>query len=236
MVTGLINTLTLDRDKLSNISRYIDQTLLKFDKTLKDYQKFVEESDDFGFRALVVPSTVVRHVVPIAKTRVAGVVGFPYGYYPLKAKLVEIEEVAEAGGKEVDVVVNLVSLKSGDFNYVAKEVKSLVDRARELGLAIKVIVETSILTDEELRTITEVVVNSGADFIKTNTGFGARGASLRDVILMKQYSGSKIRIKAAGGIRNAVDAVAFLMVGADVIGSSSGIQIVKDAEKILKSL
>jgi len=221
---------------LLDINTRIDQTLLKYDKSWKDYERFVELSDPYNFRSLVVPPAMVQFVASIAKTPVVGVAGFPHGYMPVESKLKEIDVIAESGGKEVDVVLNVINVKSGRIDAMKKELGSVVNHAHELGLAIKIIVETSALNDEELRTVSLAVAESGADFIKTNTGYGARGASLRDVILIRKFIGERIKVKASGGIRNAVDAGMFIVVGADVIGASSGIKIVEDAKKILELL
>jgi len=221
---------------LSGINARIDQTLLKYDRSWKDYEKFVEESDPYGFRSLVVPPVMVRFVTSIAKTPVAGVAGFPHGYMPVESKLKEIDVIAKGGGKEVDVVINVINVKSGKIDALKKELESVVSHAHDLGLGIKVIVETSALSDEELRAVALAVAESGADFIKTNTGYGARGASLRDVVLIRRFIGDRIKVKASGGIRNAVDAGMFILVGADVIGTSSGIKIVEDAKRILELL
>jgi len=221
---------------MKGINGRIDQTMLKYDKSLKDYEAFVEESDKYGFRSLVVPSVMVGYVASIAETPVAGVIGFPYGYIPTKVKEYEISQVADAGGKEVDVVINIINVKSGDYDSVEEEIKSLVKSAKELGLVIKVILETSVLTDEELTKTTETAVNAGVDFVKTNSGYGPRGATLRDIYLMKSVvEGTKVMIKAAGGIRTALDAASFLKAGAHVIGASSGIKIVNEANNYLRS-
>jgi len=221
---------------LTDINTRIDQTLLKYDRSWKDYEKFVEESDPYGFRSLVVPPAMVQFVASIAKTPVAGVAGFPHGYVPVESKLKEIDVVAGSGGREVDVVINVINVKSGMIDALKDELHKVVSHAHELGLGIKIIVETSALNDEELRAVSLAVVDSGADFIKTNTGYGARGASLRDVVLIRRFVEKRIKVKASGGIRNAVDAAMFILVGADVIGASSGIKIVEDAKRILKLL
>ncbi len=221
---------------LSGINARIDQTLLKYDRSWKDYEKFVEESDPYRFRSLVVPPTMVQFVASIAKTPVAGVAGFPHGYMPVESKLKEIDTIAEGGGREIDVVINVINVKSGRFDALGNELREVVGRAHELGLGIKIIVETSALSDEELRKVSLSVVESGADFIKTNTGYGARGASLRDVVLIRRFVEDRIKVKASGGIRNAVDAAMFILVGADVIGTSSGMKIAEDAKRILELL
>ena len=220
---------------MEGINGRIDQTMLKYDRSVKDYEAFVEKSERYGFRSLVVPSVMVGCVASIAKTPVAGVVGFPYGYVPPEVKEYEIGRVADSGGKEVDVVINIINVKSGNYRSVEEEIKSLVKSVKERGLVIKVILETSVLTDEELIRTTEIAVNAGVDFVKTNSGYGPRGATLRDIYLMKSVvEGTGVRIKAAGGIRTALDAASFIKAGADVIGASSGIKIVNEANNYLR--
>ncbi len=221
---------------LRDINKRIDQTMLKYDKSLKDYESFVESSDGYGFRMLVVPSVMVKHVASIARTPVAGVAGFPHGYQPIEAKAKEIEAIAEGGGREVDVVINIVNLRSGLIADVKRELSALTSLAHQLGLSIKFIVETSVLNDEELRIIAKLVLDSGADFIKTNTGYGRRGAWLRDILLIRNTVGGRLKVKASGGIRNAVDAALFILAGADVLGTSSGIQIVEDSKETVRLL
>lgn len=232
-VTGLSNMLDNIVRYLRNINSRIDQTMLKYDKGLKDYENFVETSDSYGFRSLVVPSCMVGYVASIAKTPVAGVAGFPFGYYPLELKKKEIELIASSGGKEVDVVINLIYVKSSNFNAVSNEIKELVNEAKQYSLLIKVIVETSVLTEDELSKIAKIVLESGADFIKTNSGYGPRGANLRDIYVIKSSVGDRLRIKASGGIRTAIDAATFIAAGAEVIGASSGIKIVEEAKRVL---
>ncbi|HDD26704.1 MAG TPA: deoxyribose-phosphate aldolase [Acidilobales archaeon] len=221
------------RGILLNINKYIDQTLLKYNVTEKDYVEFVNRSAPYNFRSLVVPSTYVKLVSSISTLPVAGVAGFPYGYHTLSTKLKEIEDIASGGGKEVDVVININNVKSGKWKDVRGEVKALVRRAHELGLGIKIIVETSVLNDEELRNVSRILIEEGADSIKTNSGYGPRGVSLRDVFLIKRFVGNRIRIKASGGIRDPITAATLIALGADILGTSSGIQIVEDAKKLL---
>ncbi len=213
------------------VASRIDQTMLKFDRSIKDYERFVEESEKYGFRSLVVPPSVLEYVVSIAKTPVATVIGFPHGYTLLNVKLKEIEEAAKLGAKEVDVVINNIYTKERRYDLIRKEVSSVTKRAHELGLLIKVIVETSVLSDEELINIARIVKEEGANFIKTNTGFGPRGVTPRDIIVIRSAVGKELRIKASGGIRTAVDVALLLCIGADVIGTSRGIEIVEQFRK-----
>jgi len=236
-VTGLLN-LSKERilEILKSLNTRIDQTMLKYDKGLKDYIDFAEKSDKFSFRSIVVPSVLVKEIASIVKTPVAGVVGFPHGYHPVEAKIREIEHVGRSGGKEVDVVIDLIQIKSGNYVGVNNEVEKLVKSAREIGLGIKVIVETSILSDDELAKICKILLVHKPDFIKTNTGFGPRGVSVRDVMLIKRIVGDELKIKASGGVRNSIEALNLVLFGADVIGTSAGIEIIKDRDEILASL
>ncbi len=221
---------------LKTMNTRIDQTMLKFDKGLKDYIDFAEKSDKFSFRSIVVPSIMVKEIAPIVKTPVAGVAGFPHGYHPVETKIKEIEYVGRNGGREVDVVINLIHVKSGNYSEVSSEVEKLVSSAREIGLGIKIIVETSVLSDEELVRVCKALLTHKPDFIKTNTGFGPRGVSVRDVLMIKKIVGDELKIKASGGVRNAVEALNLIMFGADVIGTSAGIEIIKDRDAILSSV
>lgn len=221
---------------LKTLNTRIDQTMLKYDKGVKDYIEFAERSDKYSFRSIVVPSVLVKEIAPIVKTPVAGVVGFPHGYHPVNAKIKEMNYVASNGGREVDVVIDLTQIKSGNYAGVSEEVGELVKNARDVGLGIKIIVETSILSDDELVRVCEILLHHKPDFIKTNTGFGSRGVSVRDVFLIKKIVGDKLKIKASGGVRNAVEALNLVVFGADVIGTSSGIEIIKDRDEILAFL
>ncbi|MEO3992846.1 MAG: deoxyribose-phosphate aldolase [Desulfurococcaceae archaeon TW002] len=221
---------------LKTLNTRIDQTMLKYDKGLKDYMDFAEKSDKFSFRSIVVPSIMVKEIAPIVKTPVAGVVGFPYGYHPTETKIKEIEYIGRNGGKEVDVVINLIHVKSGNYSEVSNEIEKLVRSAREIGLGIKIIVETSVLSDDELVRICKILLTNKPDFVKTNTGFGPRGVSVRDVLIIKKIVGDELKIKASGGVRNTIEALNLIMFGADVIGTSAGIEIIKDRDVILGSV
>jgi len=233
-VTGLTNSIKFLKTYLEVIEGKIDQTMLKFDVGVKEYEKFVEKSEKYSFRALVVPSSMVGYVVSITKYPVVGVVGFPYGYYPLASKLEEIRYCARNGAREVDAVLNLINLRSKNIKEVRREVKELVKEAHNHGLKIKLIIETSILSDSEIVDVSKIIMEEGADYIKTNTGYGSRGVLIKDVVLIKEVVGDKIGIKAAGGIRSAIDAAILLYFGADVLGTSKGIEISKEARRLIK--
>ena len=219
---------------LAGIAGRIDQTLLKPEADLRQYEEFIEESDTYGFRALVVPPTLVLYASQVAKTPVATVIGFPNGYDLIDVKKAAIELAADHGAREVDVVANVINIKTGRFDAFENEIMELTEFAHEIGLIIKVIIETSYLTQNEIFEASKRVARASADYVKTCTGFGRRGATISDVIIMrKAVVGTATKVKASGGIRTAYDAAVMLMAGADVIGTSSGIAIVKESKDLL---
>ena len=220
---------------LPGIAGRIDQTLLKPEAGLRQYEEFIEESDTYGFRALVIPPTLVLYASQVAKTPIATVIGFPNGYDLIDVKKAAIERAADNGAKEVDVVANIINIKSGRLDAFEEEVRELTGLAHELGLKIKIIIETGYLTQNEIFEASKRVAAAGADYVKTSTGFGKRGATISDIIIMRRaVSGTSTGVKASGGIRTAIDAAAMLAAGADIIGASSGIKIVREAEELLK--
>jgi deoxyribose-phosphate aldolase len=233
-VTGLPSLKNL-LEILSSLEGVIDQTMLRVDASEKDYISFVELSERYRFRAIVVPPVLLPVVVPITRYRVCTVAGFPHGYLSLKSKLAEVEYAADAGAREVDVVMNTVLARSSRWSELREELMSLAKLAHELGLTIKIIIETSVLSSEEIRKASQLVEEVGADYIKTNTGFGSRGVVPSDVIIIKYSTSGRCKIKAAGGIRTALDAALLLALGAHVIGTSHGVEIVEQARGILAS-
>ncbi len=218
----------------SNIAKYIDQTLIKPDADEKAIRKFIETSDGCGFRSLVVPLIYSRLAVELSRTPITTIIAFPHGNIPLESKLHQIDYAASCGVKEVDVVANISLVKSGNWSAVRDEISKLVENAHSLGLGIKIIIETPLLTPEEIAYISKIITEAGADFIKTCTGFGPRGVTPSDVILIYESTRGKVKIKASGGIRCALDAITYLLLGASCIGTSSGIQIIRDMETLRK--
>ena len=213
-----------------NINSYIDHTLLSPTATETDIIQLCEDADKHQFFAVCVNSCFV----PLAKTilsdsnvKICSVIGFPLGAMSTKAKAFEAEYAIAQGADEIDMVINLGLLKIGNENAVIEDIKAV---KRVCGPRIlKVIIETCELTKNEIIEACELSVKAGADFVKTSTGFGKRGATLTDVKIMKKTVKSKAMIKASGGIKNYETAQHYLQLGVERIGTSSGIKIVKQA-------
>lgn len=220
-------------DYVRILEEAIDQTMLRMEASEKDYVTFIETSERYRFRAVIVPQVVLSLVVPITKHAVGTVVGFPNGYSPLRIKLDEIDFAASNGAREVDVVINTILAKSGRWNELAYEVSSVVKKAKEYGLVVKIIIETSVLRRDEIETVSRVVEDSGADFIKTNTGFGSRGVLPSDIVIIRSSTTGKCKIKASGGVRTALDAALLLYLGAHVVGTSHGVEVAEQARRAL---
>lgn len=232
MSTGTIYTLL---EGIRKPEAIIDQTLLKPEAGPKRYEKFADESDKYGFRSLVVPLNRVSLVAGICRTPVATVISFPHGNSELEIKLREIELAGARGAREVDVVIDIGAIVENLWDSVEHEIVAIVDRARQLGLGSKIIIETGYLSREQIEGVSKIVAKAGADYVKTSTGYGPRGASIDDIIIMKQaVRGSKTGVKASGGIRTVWDLAIMVAAGADIIGSSSGIEIVNQYRTIMK--
>ena len=211
----------------SDLSSYIDHSLLKPTASSEEIINLCKEAMDYSFATVCVPPYYVplaNSVISDNKVKICTVIGFPLGYCHSKAKLVQAKQAVEDGAEELDMVINQCAVKNGDYDYVFKEIKmikgSLPDNI------VKVIVETCNLSLCEKEKLVQIVIDSSADFIKTSTGFAAAGADISDIILFKKIAGDMLKIKASGGIRDYITAKAFIEAGADRIGTSSGVKIV----------
>lgn len=212
-----------------SLAKLIDHTILAPDHTIADVERACEDAIGYGFAAVSVsPYDVARVVRLLAGTDVAagGTVGIPLGHSGLKAKRAEAETCVRAGAAEVDMVLNLVALKSGKWSDVRDEIAAV--RKVTQGLVLKVILECCYLTDEEKVRACQTAVDAGTDFVKTSTGFGPGGATARDVALMKRTVGDRAQVKAAGGIRTFDQVREMLLAGATRIGTSAGVTIMED--------
>jgi deoxyribose-phosphate aldolase len=220
--------LQFDPEKPLTLASYIDHTLLKPEATKQNIRKLCEEALENHFYAVCVNSWMIptcREILKTTKIQIASVVGFPLGASETSVKSFETTRAFNIGAHEVDMVINVGALKAQEYNYVEKEIQAVV-RAAE-GKVVKVIFETSLLTDEEKKKACELSVNAGAHFVKTSTGFGSAGATVEDVQLMKAAVGSKAQVKASGGIRDFETAAKMIAAGATRLGTSSGVLLVK---------
>jgi len=213
---------------MQDLARYIDHTLLKPDATARAIEQLCAQAREHGFCAVCVNGSRVelaRHFLDGSEVKVATVVGFPLGAADSDAKRFETEVAIDHGAQEIDVVLNLGRLKDGDDKYVLRELRDVVEAADER--TVKVILEACLLTREEKIRACELVVEAGAHFVKTSTGFSTGGATIEDVKLLREIVGPKFGVKAAGGIRDTATALAMIEAGATRLGTSSGVTIVQ---------
>lgn len=211
------------------MNKLIDHTLLKADATKEAITKLCNEAKEYDFASVCVNSGWVSYCKEQLKgsdVNVCSVVGFPLGAMCTKAKAFETECVIEDGGDEIDMVMNIGALKDGDYDLVLNDIKAVVAAAK--GHCVKVILETCLLSEEEIKKACELCVEAKATFVKTSTGFSTRGATLEDVQIMKSVVKENALIKAAGGVRSAADLKAMVEAGASRIGTSSGVALMQD--------
>lgn len=210
-----------------NVNKYIDHTLLKPEATAEMIDKLCDEAKTYDFASVCVnPFWVKRAAERLAGTdvKVCTVIGFPLGATTRTVKAAETRDAIANGATEIDMVLNVGALKSGDLQTVKEDVAAVVEAAG--GVLVKVILETGLLTDEEKVTACQLCVEAGAHYVKTSTGFGPGGATVEDIALMRKTVGPDIGVKASGGVRDRATALAMIEAGATRIGASAGIAIV----------
>ncbi|WP_207514903.1 deoxyribose-phosphate aldolase [Longitalea luteola] len=215
-----------------NIAQYIDHTLLKPATTIHDLKKLCEEALQYNFCAVCIPPPLVKNAKAIlanSTVKTATVIGFPFGYSVARAKQAEAQQAIQDGADELDVVINLVALKNKAWQYLELEMESIVEVAHAHDRLVKVIIESGILTDEEIIKCCDIYAKTGVDFLKTSTGYAEKGATIEAVQLMRAHLPSTIQIKASGGIRSYEQAVQYIKTGANRLGTSSGVAIVTSA-------
>ncbi|HEY8971248.1 MAG TPA: deoxyribose-phosphate aldolase [Puia sp.] len=230
-----------------DIASHIDHTILKPATTHMEIKKICEEAVQYGFAAVCIPPSLVTlarqqlqiaveakvfpkydHCVEVSPLqKVATVIGFPFGYSVLKAKIAEVEQALLEDADELDMVIDLIALRAGDWAFIEKEIQTLTTLIHDQDKVIKVIIESGILTDEEIIRCCEVATRVGVDFVKTSTGYAEKGASIEAVRLMRQHLPDSIKIKASGGIRTYEFARQLIEAGADRLGCSASVEIVK---------
>ena len=210
------------------LNKYIDHTILKATASSADVQKLCEEAIEHEFYSVCVNGCYVadaRHLLQGTDVKVAAVVGFPLGAMTTASKVFEAKEAIENGASEIDMVINVAKLKDGEFDYVENEIRLIKEAIG--NNVLKVIIETCYLTDEEKVKACELSLVAKADYVKTSTGFGTGGATYEDVKLMKSVVGDNAKVKASGGVRDKETAQKYVDLGAERLGTSSGIEIVK---------
>lgn len=213
----------------SGLASYIDHTLLRTNANVEEIKKLCQEAREYKFASVCVNSSNIPLAVELLRgsgVKACSVVGFPLGAMTTKAKVAETKEVIENGATEIDMVINVGALKSGNWDLVKDDIESVVIAAKGKAL-VKVIIETCLLTDEEKVRVCQISKMAGADFVKTSTGFSTGGATVEDVKLMRLVVGPDMGVKASGGVKDYAAAMAMINAGANRLGTSSGIAIVK---------
>lgn len=212
-----------------NKAKLIDHTLLKADATEKEIVRLAEEAKEYGFASVCVNPQWVSLAAKELKgsdVKVCTVIGFPLGASTTAVKVFETQDAISNGAEEVDMVINIGLLKAGNDDAVEADMKAVANAAHGKAL-LKVIIETCLLTEEEKVRACQLVVNAGADYVKTSTGFSTGGATVEDVMLMRKVVGPNLGVKASGGIRDKNDLEKMAKAGATRIGASSGVKIMQ---------
>ncbi|MEP6749097.1 MAG: deoxyribose-phosphate aldolase [Bacteroidota bacterium] len=214
-----------------DIAPYIDHTILKPTATIADVERLCMEAVEYGFAAVCIPPPFVKRVKAIldpTTIKVATVIGFPFGYSATEAKIAETVLSIVDGADELDMVINLVALRMNDWEFLTREVSLATDLIHNKGKIIKVIIESGILTNEEIIECCNKFAPLGIDFMKTSTGYAEKGASLEAVQLMHAHLPAAVKIKASGGIKTYAFADQLVQAGASRLGCSASVQIVKE--------
>jgi deoxyribose-phosphate aldolase len=215
------------------LAKLIDSTLVKAVATKSEIEKLCHEAIQYGFRCAVVNPVYVKFAAKLlegSNVKVCSTVGFPFGVSLPEIKALEAVKAVEDGAEELDMVINLSALKSGDYEFVKRDIAAVVDVKRlSKEIIVKVIIETAYLTRDEKIIACKLVKEAGADFVKTSTGLFGKGATVEDVRLMRQTVGKDMGVKAAGGIKTYVDAIVMIEAGANRIGTSTAVAIIEGA-------
>jgi deoxyribose-phosphate aldolase len=218
-----------------NIAPYIDHTILKPTTTLPEVERVCREAMQYGFAAVCIPPPYIktaRQLLQNTSVKVATVIGFPFGYSAIESKVAEVVLAVTDGADELDMVINLIAVKNKEWNYLEKEIATVMPVILHNQKVIKVIIESGILTEEEIIRCCEMYSRHRVNFVKTSTGYAEKGATLEAVRLMKKVLPPSVRIKAAGGIRNYEMARAFIEGGASRLGCSSSVTIIEQSKAV----
>ncbi|MFK7772588.1 MAG: deoxyribose-phosphate aldolase [Saprospiraceae bacterium] len=221
--------------KGKQLPSYIDHTILKIDTKKTDIKKLCTEAEANNLYAVCVPPYFVQNASMLLKNsdvKIATVIGFPLGYSATPSKAAEIHKAIDDGADELDVVINVSAVKSGDWNYVQNDIKTVVLATQMKGKIIKVILETGLLNKKEIKKLCEICADAGVNYVKTSTGFNGDGATEEVVEFLRANLPGSIKIKASGGIKSVKKALKMIEAGADRLGTSSSMKIIKGIEKL----
>ena len=213
-----------------DINNYIDHTLLKSDASREEIEDICDEAMAYKFKAVCVNSSwtsLVFEKLKYVDVEVCTVVGFPLGAMSKETKIFEAKDAIKNGASEIDMVLNIGKLKDKEYEYVEDEIRKVKEVIGK-DTILKVIIETSLLDDEEKKIACEIIENAGADFVKTSTGFSTSGAKVEDIKLIREVVKDRLKIKASGGIKTYEEAVEMINAGANRIGTSNGVKIIKN--------
>ncbi|MEO6637937.1 MAG: deoxyribose-phosphate aldolase [Ginsengibacter sp.] len=215
------------------IAKYIDHTILKPTTILQEVEKICAEAEQYQFAAVCVPPLFVKkakEVLANSPVKVATVIGFPFGYSAIEAKVAEIVLAILDGADELDMVINISAIKNNDWQYLANEINTILPIIKNRAKILKVIIESGVLTDEEIIKCCDIYGAAGVDYVKTSTGYAEKGASLHAVQLIRKHLSNAVKIKASGGIKTYQFAKDLITAGADRLGCSSSVSIIKESE------
>ncbi len=218
-----------------NIASFIDHTILKPTTLISDIEQLCTEATHYQFAAVCVPPPFVKFakgLTAAGNVKTATVIGFPFGYSAIEAKVTETLLAIVDGVDEIDMVANISAIKNADWNFMKHEAETLIPVAHHKQKHIKIIIESGVLTDEEIIRCCEIYGQLGADFVKTSTGYAEKGATIEAVQLMRKHLPATVKIKASGGIRNYIFAKQLIDAGAERLGCSASVTIVKESGNI----
>lgn len=214
------------------INSYIDHTILKPTTLISDVEKLCAEAKQYGFAAVCVPPNFVKRAKELTQNsnvKVATVIGFPFGYSAVEAKIAEVVLAMVDGADELDVVINISAIKNNDWMYLANEINHILPIIRSKDKVVKIIIESGVLTDEEIIKCCELYGPAGIDYLKTSTGYAEKGATVEAVTLFRKHLPANVQIKASGGIRDYAFAKKLVEAGATRLGCSASVAIVNGA-------
>src|SRR5665647_2510087 len=217
-----------------DIAKYIDHTLLKPTATWAEIENICKEAMEYGFAAVCVPPLYVKKAKDLlvdSEVKVATVIGFPFGYCAIEAKVAEIVLAIVDGADELDMVVNISAIKNNDWTFIADEINTVMPIVKNKNKVIKVIIESGVLTDEEIIKCCDIYGAAGVDFVKTSTGYAEKGATIHAVKLIRAHLSDSVKIKASGGIKSYSFAKELIDAGANRLGCSNSINIVKESRE-----